>query len=103
MSDKVDDIELRNVLANRLHEWKKSGNELERTFEFPDFKTALAFVNGVGEQAERYGHHPDITINYNKVKLSLTSHDTGAITRRDLTVAGAVQEIAPNYQRRKTA
>ena len=103
MADKVDEIELREALANRLREWKKSADALERTFEFPDFKTAMEFVNGVAEKAELYGHHPDITINYNKVKFSLTSHDAGGITRRDLTLAGAIQEIAPRYAERKTA
>ena len=103
MADKVDEMELRTALANRLREWRKSGETLERTFQFADFKTAMEFVNNVAEKAELYGHHPDITINYNKVKLTLSSHDVGAISRRDLTLAGAVQEIAPQYEERKTA
>jgi 4a-hydroxytetrahydrobiopterin dehydratase len=57
----------------------------------------MEFVNRVGERAEDLQHHPDIDIRYNRVKFILTSHDAGRITRRDLFLAGKIDELAANY------
>jgi 4a-hydroxytetrahydrobiopterin dehydratase len=73
--------------------WSINGTTIERTFEFPNFVEAMGFVNRIAEAAEAVNHHPDITINYNKVKLSLTSHDSGGVTQRDLRMAGKINEI----------
>ena len=54
----------------------------------------LASIRAGAEAAEAVNHHPDITINYNKVKLSLTSHDSGGVTQRDVRMAGKINEIA---------
>jgi len=51
---------------------------------------AINFVNRIARLAEAANHHPDITINYNKVTLALTSHDSGGITERDLALAGRI-------------
>jgi 4a-hydroxytetrahydrobiopterin dehydratase len=104
--DKVSDIELRNALSNRLRDWTLKGEVIERQFEFPSFKLAMDFVSKVACAAEEVNHHPDITINYNKVTMALTSHDSGGITRRDLNMAGKINEIAPellNPSRLKSA
>ena len=104
MDDKVDDQELHNVLAHALRGWSQAGNALERTFELPDFKAALAFINALGDQAEEMGHHPDVDLRYNQVKLCLTSHDVGGITRRDLRLAEQAEKIAHRHHPvRKTA
>ncbi len=76
-----------------LPEWKLEHKEIVRQFEFPDFRAALQFVNLVGEKAESAGHHPDIDIRYNKVRLALTSHDSGGITERDLKMAQALNTL----------
>jgi 4a-hydroxytetrahydrobiopterin dehydratase len=76
-----------------LPSWTKSGSSIKRQFELPDFKKAMVFVNQVAEAAERANHHPDITINYNKVTMSLTSHDSGGITQRDVRMAGEISRI----------
>ncbi len=99
----VDEQELQAALANRLRDWRKTGNALVRTFEFPDFKKAIAFVNSVAEKAEDIQHHPDLDIRYNKVTAVLTSHDAGGITRRDLILAGYMQELAPQSELPKSA
>ena len=59
-----------------------------RTFKFDDFVAALDFVNRVGKLAEKAGHHPDIDIRYNKVRLALISHDAGGLTNKDFELAG---------------
>lgn len=76
-----------------LAKWKRNGNAIERDLEFPDFRQAMAFVNRIADAAETVNHHPDITINYNKVKLALTSHDSGGITNRDLNLAARINDL----------
>ncbi|HYK37664.1 4a-hydroxytetrahydrobiopterin dehydratase [Alloacidobacterium sp.] len=77
----------------QLPGWTLEGKEIVREFSFGDFVQALRFVNAVGEKAEAAGHHPDIDIRYNKVKLALTSHDSGGLTDRDFHMAEAVNAI----------
>jgi len=67
---------------------------MPRTFIFTDFSTALAFVNRVGEQAEKAGHHPDIDIRYNQVRLGLFTHDAGGLTMKDFDLAAIVDRLA---------
>lgn len=76
-----------------LASWQLEGGELVRTFSFPDFRAALAFVNQVGEVAEAAGHHPDIDIRYNKVRLALVTHDAGGLTGKDFDLAGKVNGL----------
>ena len=74
-------------------DWQVDAGELVRTFIFKDFRAALAFVNQVGEFAEKAGHHPDIDIRYNKVRLALVTHDAGGITPKDFDLAAAVDKL----------
>ena len=77
-----------------LATWKVESGELTRTFEFKDFRAALAFVNKVGEAAENAGHHPDIDIRYNRVRLALITHDAGGLTAKDFDLAAAADKFA---------
>lgn len=77
-----------------LATWKVESGELMRTFTFKDFRAALAFVNKVGESAEKAGHHPDIDIRYNKVRLGLVTHDAGGLTAKDFDMAGEADKLA---------
>ncbi|HVP55186.1 MAG TPA: 4a-hydroxytetrahydrobiopterin dehydratase [Candidatus Eisenbacteria bacterium] len=74
--------------------WANQGNSIARVFQFGDFVEAMAFVNQVAAAAEAANHHPDIVINYNRVTLSLVSHDSGGITQRDIRMAGRINEVA---------
>ncbi len=76
-----------------LDSWKIENGELVRTFSFADFRAALAFVNQVGELAEAAGHHPDIDIRYNKVRLALVTHDAGGLTTNDFEMAGKINGL----------
>jgi 4a-hydroxytetrahydrobiopterin dehydratase len=76
-----------------LPDWKVESCELTRTFTFKDFRGSLAFVNQVGEAAERAGHHPDIDIRYNRVRLGLVTHDAGGITAKDFDLASAANKL----------
>ena len=83
-------------LAARLSampSWQVVDGELTRTFTFADFRAALRFVNRVGSLAEESGHHPDIDIRYNRVRLALITHDAGGLTAKDFNLAAAVDKL----------
>ena len=76
-----------------LPRWKLEGKEIVRHYEFPDFAAAMVFVNQVAEKAEEAGHHPDIDVRYNKVRLALVSHDKGGLTKRDMAMAETIDSL----------
>jgi 4a-hydroxytetrahydrobiopterin dehydratase len=80
-----------------LH-WSRQGDELTTTVKLHDFAAALAFVNAVGAAAEAANHHPDIDIRWNKVRLVLSTHDSGGITLLDLALAGAIDRLRPDVR-----
>ena len=74
--------------------WTEVAGALERTFTFPGFRDALAFVNRVGELAESENHHPDIRIDYRRVTLRWWTHTAGGVTDRDAELAARSAELA---------
>ena len=68
--------------------------ELLKSFEFPDFVQAVGFVNAITPVAEAEGHHPDLEISYNRVKLRWTTHSAGGITDRDRDMAARSAALA---------
>lgn len=76
-----------------IPDWQIESGELTRTFLFRDFRASLGFVNKVGELAESAGHHPDIDIRYNKVRLALVTHDAGGITEKDFDLAAQADKL----------
>ena len=73
-----------------MADWPTVDGALEQTFTFTDFVEAMAFVNDVARVAEDAGHHPDISISWNKVTLRLWDHHTNAITDQDRAVAATI-------------
>jgi 4a-hydroxytetrahydrobiopterin dehydratase len=67
---------------------------LERQFSFRDFKQAMDFVNRMAEIAEAEGHHPDFTVRYRLVDVSLSTHDVGGLSRNDFVLAAKIDAIA---------
>ena len=94
MSTVLSDAEIQQRLQ-QLPGWKRNGKAIERVFQFENFVKAMEFVNQIAEAAEAINHHPDILINYNKVTLTLVSHDSGGVTQRDVKMAGRINELAP--------
>ena len=76
-----------------LPAWKVEAGELARTFLFKDFRAAVRFVNQVAELAEKAGHHPDIDIRYNRVRLGLATHDAGGLTAKDFDLAACIDKL----------
>ena len=76
-----------------LPRWTKKGPVITRTFQFRDFSTAIEFVKALADLAEKADHHPDIDIRYNKVTLSLTTHDEGGLTEKDFDLATKIDQL----------
>ena len=81
-------------LEAQVRDWKVVDNHhLERQFTFPDFKTALRFVNQVGELAENQGHHPDISLAWGKVGISIWTHKIDGLTESDFILAAKIDRL----------
>lgn len=92
MSTVLTASEIELALQN-LPGWASHGSSIERVFQFGNFVEAMQFVNRIAAAAEAANHHPDILINYNRVTLTLVSHDSGGVTRRDIQMAGKINEV----------
>lgn len=73
--------------------WEMIDGHLHRRFEFPDFVAAFSFMAAVALEAERADHHPNWSNAYNEVVIDLWSHDVGAVTDRDVALAGRIGEL----------
>ncbi len=83
--------EVQEALAT-LQGWELREGRLRKQYTFRTFLRAIAFVNAVAYLAEAAGHHPDITINYNRVTLRLITHSEGALTDRDFALAREIDD-----------
>jgi 4a-hydroxytetrahydrobiopterin dehydratase len=88
------DIEKR---LGELSEWRRDGEEIRRTVTAPDFPTAIRIVDAIAVRAEELNHHPDIDIRWRRLHLSLTTHDKGALTDMDFTLAADIDRIAAEH------
>ncbi|MFN7998902.1 MAG: 4a-hydroxytetrahydrobiopterin dehydratase [Bryobacteraceae bacterium] len=80
-------------LSAQVPEWKVvDGHHISRTFLFPDFKTALAFVNRVGAVAEAEGHHPDLLLAWGKVDVKTYTHKIDGLTQSDFILAAKIDQ-----------
>lgn len=82
----LSEAEVQEGLAG-LEGWELRDGRLRKRYQFRTFLRAIAFVNSVAYLSESAGHHPDITINYNRVTLRLITHSEGALTDRDFALA----------------
>lgn len=73
--------------------WQEQNNKLTKEFVFKDFKEALAFVDQVGELAEKLNHHPDIQLSWGKVAVTLQTHSEGKVTAKDRELAQGIDAI----------
>ncbi len=91
---KLSESEIESSLG-QVPDWSEVSGVIQRTFQFDDFVQAMVFVNKVADIAEAQQHHPDIMVRYNKVTLSLSTHDAGGITEKDFTQARDVDALVP--------
>jgi 4a-hydroxytetrahydrobiopterin dehydratase len=94
MAEPLPEGEIQKRL-NGLEGWQLNGNLIEKKFRFKLFKEAMEFFNKVGEVAEKLNHHPDILLyNYNRVKVSSTTHLVGGrVTENDFELAETIEKI----------
>ncbi len=85
----LTDVEARSALSG-LDGWELRDGRIRKQYTFRTFLRAITFVNSVSYLAESAGHHPDITINYNKVTLRLITHSEDALTDRDFALAADI-------------
>ncbi len=80
-----------------LKGWKAPDGErdaIQKAYKFADFKTAFAFMSGAALKAEQMDHHPEWFNVYNKVEVTLTTHDADGVTQKDLELAGFMDQLA---------
>jgi 4a-hydroxytetrahydrobiopterin dehydratase len=79
-----------------LPEWalREDGAAIMRTFRFGDFAEAFGFMTRVAILAEKADHHPEWFNVYNRVEITLTTHDAGGLSARDVALAGAIEAFA---------
>ncbi|HYP39058.1 MAG TPA: 4a-hydroxytetrahydrobiopterin dehydratase [Chloroflexia bacterium] len=85
-------IEQAREMLEQVPGWElvEAENKLTRRFRFKDFKEAMAFVNKVADLAESEGHHPDIHISWNRVRLDLTTHAIKGLSENDFIMAAKI-------------
>jgi 4a-hydroxytetrahydrobiopterin dehydratase len=83
---------IRQGLA-KIQGWSYEGKELHKKYTFKSFMPGIEFVNKIAQAAESTVHHPDITINYNVVSISLSTHSEGGVTSKDFDLAGKIDHI----------
>ena len=82
------------ILLRQLNQWTLHENgRISRQWNFPDFTSALAFVNRVGDLAEDVGHHPDISLGWGRASIELSTHDIGGLHRADFVLAARIDQI----------
>lgn len=82
-------------LADEVPGWEVvDEHHLERSFDFPDFRTALEFVNEVGELAEEQGHHPDLRLSWGEVGVQIWTHKIDGLTESDFVLAAKIDALA---------
>ncbi|HSG56271.1 MAG TPA: 4a-hydroxytetrahydrobiopterin dehydratase [Paracoccaceae bacterium] len=93
--DRLTDSE-RNAALATLPGWslRTDGHAISRTFAFADFNAAFGFMTRVALAAERQGHHPDWSNVYSRVDITLTTHEAGGLTMRDITLAQVIDRLA---------
>lgn len=83
-----------NKKLEKMDGWKSSKNSIYKEFELKDFSDALGFIIRVGVQAEKADHHPDINLHsWNKVKITLSTHDKGGVTNKDFKLAENIEKL----------
>jgi len=90
----LSDIAVQRGLGQLQPGWSRKGDSLVKTFQFNTFPAGINFVVRVAQASETAGHHPDIDVRYTKVTCSLTSHEQGGITQKDLDMANEIDFAA---------
>jgi len=86
----LSDIGIQRELGN-LPGWSRRGGTLTKTYKFRTFPDAIDFVTRIADRAEAANHHADIDMRYTRVTCTLSTHDAGGITQKDIALAGEIE------------
>ena len=89
----LSDQEIEQKLA-ALDGWQREGEAITKTFERGDFVGSVKFVDALVEPAEGMGHHPDLELSWDKVKVTITTHSEGGLTANDFELASKIDALA---------
>jgi 4a-hydroxytetrahydrobiopterin dehydratase len=89
----LSDEEISARLAE-LDGWERAGDTIAKTFELDDFVGSVKFVDRLVEPAEDMGHHPDLSISWNKVEVKVTTHSAGGLTENDFELATRIDALS---------
>ena len=73
--------------------WSLEGEKIKKTFQFKNFLKAMKFVNQMAEIAEQEGHHPDFTVHYNQVEVTIWTHAIGGLSENDFILAAKIDQL----------
>ena len=93
MSNNLSKSEINKNLKSLNSDWKFVDNKIQREFIFKDFLSAFNFIKELADLAENSNHHPDIFNSYNKVIISLTTHDLGGVSKKDFKLAMEIDNL----------
>jgi 4a-hydroxytetrahydrobiopterin dehydratase len=89
----LSDSEIESRLGE-LNGWERQGEAIVKTFELADFVGSVQFVDKLVQPAEEMGHHPDLTVSWDKVGVSITTHAAGGLTANDFELAKRIDGLA---------
>jgi 4a-hydroxytetrahydrobiopterin dehydratase len=89
----LSDSEVSERLA-RLEGWERAGDAIEKSFKRGDFVGAVEFVSSLVEPAEAMGHHPDVSISWETVRVAISTHSEGGLTAADFELATKIDALA---------
>jgi 4a-hydroxytetrahydrobiopterin dehydratase len=92
--DLLDDSAIESRLAD-LEGWERDGDTIAKTFERGDFVGSVEFVQKLVGPAEDMGHHPDLELSWDKVRVSVTTHAAGGLTENDFELAKRIDALNP--------
>jgi 4a-hydroxytetrahydrobiopterin dehydratase len=91
--DLLPDDEISERLG-QLDGWTREGDAITKSFDRGDFVGSVKFVDLLVEPAEAMNHHPDVSISWSEVKVSITNHAAGGLTEADFELAGKIDALA---------
>jgi 4a-hydroxytetrahydrobiopterin dehydratase len=92
--DKLSVEQVKHYLS-MVEGWTLEGDRIGKRYEFKDFVEAMAFVNRMAGAAEEQGHHPDFSVHYNQVDVTIWTHAIGGLSENDFILAAVIDEGAP--------
>ncbi|WP_025741714.1 4a-hydroxytetrahydrobiopterin dehydratase [Aquimarina pacifica] len=94
---KLSALEIHEKLKN-IDGWEYNDNALHTSFEFNDFKDAFSVMTRIAFEAELQQHHPDWSNVYNRLQISLSTHDANGVTEKDFKLAKTIDDIIEGDQ-----